>query len=292
MMLRFALRRLACAGLLVHAGLAGAMAADAADVPTPGWALRMAGQDAVAFHGLAGGEAGGAPGMMMYPAPHPLVFLAGLAVHGVIESASQASAKEKQRAAEDKVLEPYRASLAGFRQQDLALAALPMSKAGPALLLQGQETAPSVTTVHSAPAFYLTQERDALVLENTVAVARPGAKPYQRIVLVVSEPRSGDDLEAYWGAQQAQKLKTESADMLARSLDIALADTDGVAAAGNAPYRTIRYAQGKREIIERAQLLSEHCGRILLRSLRGWLMSVPSSKPAGDDASCAERPAI
>lgn len=281
-----ALRHLIIAGLLYGTGAAHAIAADAGG---PVWALRMSVQDTVTFHGLAKGEAGGAPGMMMYPAPNVLGFLVGVAVHGAIEAASQGNAKDKQLLANDKVLEGYRVGLAGFRQQELALAALAMSKAGPARLLQGQEIAPSMTTVHSAPMFFLSQERDALVLENTVAVARPGAKPYQRIVLVVSAPHSGDDLEAYWGAGNARMLKTESAELLARSLDIALADTDSVAAASAVPYRSVRYIQGQREIVERAQPLSEHCGRVLLRTLRGWLMSVPLSKSiAADDADCRD----
>ena len=42
-----------------------------------------------------------------------------------------------------------------------------------------------------------------------------------------------------------------------------------------APQRTVRYRQGNAERIERAQVLAERCDRLLLRNLRGWLLSVP-----------------
>jgi hypothetical protein len=41
------------------------------------------------------------------------------------------------------------------------------------------------------------------------------------------------------------------------------------------PHRTFRYPEGGVEKMERAQLVEAHCGRALLRTLRGWLMSVP-----------------
>ncbi|UUZ52375.1 hypothetical protein LP419_22905 [Massilia sp. H-1] len=62
--------------------------------------------------------------------------------------------------------------------------------------------------------------------------------------------------------------------MFAQSLDIALADvqaTPGTAA----PFKTVRFTEGGAERMERAQVLSEKCGQIVLRTLRGNLMSVP-----------------
>lgn len=41
------------------------------------------------------------------------------------------------------------------------------------------------------------------------------------------------------------------------------------------PFRTIRYVEGTAEKMERAQLVSEHCGRLVIKTLRGSLMSVP-----------------
>jgi hypothetical protein len=46
-------------------------------------------------------------------------------------------------------------------------------------------------------------------------------------------------------------------------------------ASPDAPHRTVRYRLGGEERMERAQVLSERCDRLLIRNLRGWLMSVP-----------------
>jgi hypothetical protein len=52
------------------------------------------------------------------------------------------------------------------------------------------------------------------------------------------------------------------------------------------PFRTIRYLEGTAEKMERAQLINEHCGRLLIKTLRGSLMSVPAkaSAPRGSSA--------
>jgi hypothetical protein len=109
----------------------------------------------------------------------------------------------------------------------------------------------------------------------------------------VSTPHKiqGQDLAAHWGDDEARTLKAESAQLMALSLAIALAQSDApVAPAGtaSAPFRTVRYLQGKKELFERAQVLDEHCGRALIRNLRGWLMSVPLARPAADVTGCGD----
>jgi hypothetical protein len=147
--------------------------------------------------------------------------------------------------------------------------------------------------VDSAPTFFLTQQGDALLLDNTIKVTRPGAQPYQGTIRVVSAPHRilPEDLAAHWGADEARTLKAESAQLMALSLAIALAQSDAPAAsAGTAatPFQTVRYLQGKKELFERAQVLDERCGRALIRNLRGWLMSVPLARPAADVTGCGD----
>jgi hypothetical protein len=46
-------------------------------------------------------------------------------------------------------------------------------------------------------------------------------------------------------------------------------------------YRTVRYPQGSSEQIERATLMAQSCDRLVIRNLRGTLMSVPAQDPQG-----------
>jgi hypothetical protein len=70
--------------------------------------------------------------------------------------------------------------------------------------------------------------------------------------------------------------------MLAQSVDIALAYMPGHA--GTEPFRTVRYQEGSVERMERAQVIREACGQVVLRTLRGNLMAVPGAAGNGDSA--------
>lgn len=256
------------------------------------WSLRMAAQDPVPYHGLSEGEGGGTPGMMMYPAPGLAGLVAAIATHAAVVGSVRSSAQTEAEKKADKVLDPLRGSLEHFTQRDLATPALDTPQLRGARLVSAQDTDPAARTVDSAPRFFLTQEGDALLLDNTVRITRTGAQPYQGTIRIVSTPHKiqAQDLAAHWGADDARVLKAESAQLLALSLEIALGQSDAPAtpAAGAAvPFRTVRYLQGKKELFERAQVLDERCGRALIRNLRGWLMSVPLARPAGvDEAGC------
>ena len=277
--IRFGMIALACACLP-----ALARGEDAA------WSLRMAAPDPVPYHGLADGESGGAPGMMMYPAPGLAGLFAAIATHAAVVGSVRSSAQTEAEKKADKVLDPLRGSLDRFTQRDLAAPALDTPPLRGARLLSAQDTEPAGKIVDSAPAFFLTQEGDALLLDNTVKITRAGAQPYQGTIRVVSAPHKiqAQDVAAHWGADEARALKAESAQLLALSLEIALTQSDAPAipaATAAAPFRTVRYLQGKKELFERAQVLDEHCGRALIRNLRGWLMSVPLARPAATDAA-------
>lgn len=272
---------------LRRAALACAMAVAAsawADSPDAGWTMRVAGADVV-FKGAPIDGAAGTPGAMMYPAPNVAGLLVGIVAHGLTSSAMQESARNEREKAADKVLDPLRPGLAGFTEQALAAAALPASSLGRATLVTGSEPLAG-KRIEGALAFVLTQDRDALVLEHSISLTQDGVAPYRNTIRVVSQPHRADDLAAYWAADGAGRLKAESAALLALSLDIAVAQAGATRAAG-AQQRTVRYRLGANEVFERAEVLDEHCGRALIRNLRGWLLSVPLSKPShGADEYC------
>jgi hypothetical protein len=125
----------------------------------------------------------------------------------------------------------------------------------------------------------MTQDEQAIILDNAIAIYAPGAAEtavYQNTVRVVSRPQHRDDTLAFWTANQGAALKDESATLLALSLDIALADAMAAAQAEGASHKTFRYPEGRTERMERAQLVAEHCNRLVIRSLRGWLISIPA----------------
>lgn len=131
--------------------------------------------------------------------------------------------------------------------------------------------------VESTPVFSLTQDQSAIVLENIISIyyrAAPTAV-YQNIIKVVSQAKAETDLVNFWTANQGEKLKEESTRLFADSLDIALNDMASDAAKDGNPQKTFRYLEGRAEKMERGQLVSERCGRAVIKTLRGGLMSIP-----------------
>jgi hypothetical protein len=77
-------------------------------------------------------------------------------------------------------------------------------------------------------------------------------------------------------------LTSASVDLLRESLSLALGELHGDFAGHAAKYRTVRYPRGGSEKMERAQVLRESRLRIVIKTLRGWIMSVPASADASD----------
>jgi hypothetical protein len=250
-----------------------------------GWSVRLAAKQEVNYKGLPLGDHGGAAQAMMYPAPNLVGLMAGIVAHGLVAASVRNGEKSDAEKAADKVIDPYRASLSGFTEGELGKAALAGAALDGAPLLDTGDAAPG-KVLDVAPVFFLSQERDVLVLDNSIAVSQGSGEPYRNLVRVVSRPRAPGS----WEADGARALKTESAALLALSLDIALAQSVPAPTADKpAQQRTVRYTLGGKETFERAEILQEHCGRALIRNLRGWLMSVPLSRPSQPaDPACKE----
>ena len=279
--------RLAAAALLVAALPALAQQAATPRVAKDAeWSVRLPKQDTVVFRGALvsdGGNAGAFPGL--YPAPNLAGLFAAVITHAVVADSAQSRQRQQAQDAADRVLTPYRAVLAGYRQQDLmqrALAKLPAG--GPPRRIVPADDKPDGWVVDSVPLFTMTQDQQAIIVDNAIAIHAPGGaadKPaYQNIIRVVSQPHGQDNPDAYWNADDGAALKNESALLLALSFEVVRVDAAALAAEG-APHRTFRYAEGLSQRIERAQLVNEQCNRIVIRNLRGWLMSVPAPQASG-----------
>ena len=279
----FSYRQLVLAALLACHG-----AVDAAEA----WSLRLPMQQKVEFRGqVSFDKAGTGTGAMVYPTNGLGLagLLVGIATHATISNSARNGQKSEIEKEADKVLQPFQGTLDGFQQGEMAGLALLDDASMPLLT---DNASPVGMVIVSAPVFYMTQDRSALILDNTVSVfnAARGEKPvYQNTVRVVSRASEADDLVAYWQQEEGRALRSESAALFRQSVDIvrqqALATATEAAAA-----RTFRYQEGKKEAMERAQLLSEHCDRALVKNLRGWLMSIPLKRQVAPRPEC-EAPA-
>lgn len=286
--------RIAISTLLVTLGLAGpVVGAEQAALPeiaahdaNSNWVLRLSTDAPVVYEGEVGfDDAGTGAGFMMYPAPNPAGFLASILIHGLFMESVRKTEKDKIQTAADRILEPYRPFLDSIRVHDLMRRAVALfATAKSVQLIESSAPAPSTgqsRVVTSVPLFFLTQDQSALVLDNAVEIRQPSTpsdKAYQNIIRVVSSTQDAADLAAQWSHASGALFFSESARLLAHSIDLALRDSAAATNAEALPYRTVRYQQGRAEKIERAQLISASCDRMLIRTLRGYLMSVPVSR--------------
>ena len=244
------------------------------------WLLRLPKEDAVPYKGVVNfDKAGAGNAQILYPAPNALGFLAAVFTHGAIVESQKKNEKDKLQEEANKVLVPYEAVLKDYSHKELMQRALEKIASGMNMkLLVAEEGPGSEWTMVSIPVFSMTQDQSAIVLENAIALYPPNAKEpvYKNAVRVISPPKESADFTGFWSAKEGAKLKEESATLMAHSIEMALKDAASAPEAETV-HRTFRYMEGKDEKIERAGLVSEHCDRAVIKTLRGWLMSVPTT---------------
>lgn len=260
--------------------------------PDPaGWGLRLPADGKVSYRGVVGfDQAGTGGGAMVYPAPSAVGLLVAVLAHGAIVESAKNAQKEKMQTEANKVLSPYQDALNSFDSRELMRRALgkATSRANGRLIEQNDDPGQDMV-VQSVPVFSLTQDQKAIVLDNTIGIQMPGAAAgsvYQSTIHVVSGAKEVDEPLAYWTSNNAERLKEESAQLVAESLVIALQYIAVDAKTQSAPFRTVRYREGSVEKMERAQVLSTVCERLLIRTLRGLLMSVPVSGNSAPAQGC------
>jgi len=254
-------------------------------VSASGFSLKLPKAETVVYRGMVNHDAAGLNGgQILYPGFGLAGFLVAIAAHGVIVESAKNSEKTKLQEAADKVLAPYSAALGEFSNKELLQRAMAkLSVGGSKKIVEAAGTPESGWVVESMPVFTLTQDQGALVLENAVAVYAadaPSTILYQNIVKVVSDARAEPQPETFWGAEQSKKLKEESVDLFAHSLDVVLREIAKEAGGDAEIHKTFRYPEGKTQKMERGQLLGERCNRAIIKNLRGWLMSIPLRRDA------------
>jgi hypothetical protein len=234
------------------------------------------------FRGLASHDrGGGAAGGLLYPGTNAGGFLVAILTHAVINESVKSSQRSALQQEADKVLAPYKPVLDGWRSDDLLHRTVAEIRRGSLALSERLAAAgaqPTHWVVESAPLFSMTQDRRALMVEAEVTVRLTDAQQvaHKSSVKIVGQPISESGAQDHWNTDGGERLKSESAVLHAQAIGLAMEDMLGMRA-GKDRQRTIRYALGGEEVIERAQVLGRRCGSLVIRSLRGDLSSVPLS---------------
>lgn len=250
----------------------------------------------VVFRGMVDPDKSGGSSayQMAYPGGAGLAgFFVAIATHGALEESSKSTRRTKEQEAADKVLDSFGDAITGFTNKELMQLALDrLSIKGASKLIEASDTSNSGWVVESAPVFGISQDKSAIVLDVALTVYSqnaPSAGRYQNTIRVVSNPRVAPEADVS-DAQKAMQIRQDSVDLFAHSLKIVLRELALEPTGGTEVQKTFRYQEGTVTKMERGQLLIEGCNRLLIKTLRGWLMSVPQRSLEGVvvNAQCAK----
>jgi hypothetical protein len=268
---------LACA-----AGIASAQAVGGGT-----WHVVVPPDERVLWRGIPAEEAAGAQSAMLYPAPSPGGLLVAILTHAALVQGGREAERRAQQQAADKVLEPFADTIAQMTSARLLDSAMPKVEATDTRLIANASMAGAGWVIELQPVFSLAPDQRTIVLDNAIKLHRPGldSKPEAATVIrVISAPEPPPAADA--ATNRNAWLIEESAEMLAHSLDLAMRHATPPADAGTA--KTLRYRFGDAEKMERGVPVASACNRLVLRTLRDGLMSVPL-QPLSDAPACSTR---
>ncbi|WP_457389840.1 hypothetical protein [Roseateles sp. P5_E1] len=236
----------------------------------------------VEFRGVLDRDGAGVnTGQMMYPAPNAAGLLVAILTHAAVNEGVQRAQANKLQQRADLVVAPYQGIVALMTPEGL------MTQARGFLSGAATPMAEARWRLELVPAFWMTQDSRALIVQAEAGWRDASVPNPQRraAVTVVSDPLLEENAVEAWSSKEGELLVRRTAQLLAMAAE-ALAGDLPPNAADEGRHRTVRYLEGRRERMERAQVLQQRCGRALLRTLTGELKSVPLSNPPEAEAGC------
>jgi len=218
---------------------------------------------------------------MLYPAPDFAGFLVGVATHAALQSAQNDAHLEEQRKVSDQILTPYRQVLDEIRVHATFRLALQMSESGAGVDVAEESQETTVPEVTLAAHAIMAQSRRALIVDLVAKVRDPTVPDdtagYVHRVRVISDAIdvNHNRVNDYWLSDDGQPLKQMVSSLLAQAIDLFAADATRHLQSPEQKQITARYQFGDEQRRERAVLLEQSCSRQTLRTLRGWILSVP-----------------
>lgn len=252
-------------------------------------------QNPVIFVGKkAADNAARAGGGMMYPGDTAGVFLVSILTHAAVNGAAMSAAEKKAQDAANQVLAPFGDFIKEidlkFLWDEQKIKAIE-SKVRDVSFSTAGVPAENDWSLGAQPVFALTQSKASLILYNKITLAAfSGVKPKRErsqtkkkstkddglTIVVVSDPITEENKTDYWLNNSGSIFKSETKNLFAISVGLAIKSVAEGAAISTAPEVSIRYLQDGLKHLERGQIITQDCKRTVFRTLGNELKSVPN----------------
>lgn len=247
------------------------------------WMLELPNDGPVVYHGVYSlDEAGTGKGGMLYPAPSAAGLVAAIVTHALIINSVKNEQKNQLQLSADQVLSSYQEALGNFKYAELMQRTVDRLSTTPAAEhVKAQGYSERKMIIESAPTFMLTQDQKTVIINDNVVIRIPGQTPevaHKSMIRVISTAENSVDSSSFWTGNQGENIKGISSQLHAQSIDIALQTFAAGKSAESKPFQTVRYREGLSDKVERAQVIHKDCDRMLIKNLRGVLISAPVVK--------------
>jgi len=253
-------------------------------------AVKIDGDKQVKFLGYTDfDDAGAKGGQIMYPGGNAGVFLVSVLTHSATVSSIKNSEKQRLQDKADEVLRPYSGNIKDLTTDKLINDGIKAEPQVGELQLTSYEQKKQQDgwIIESSPVFFLTQDLSSIILQNPVIIyeknnaAKPRYRNLVEIVLHLPQDKSAAPYLAENG-----RLADISASLFSSSLKLSIQDAQQQLSKDGAD-KTFYYYVGKEKVFERGRLVHIDCEHMTIRTLHGWLKSVPlPAESANESSNC------
>jgi hypothetical protein len=132
--------------------------------------------------------------------------------------------------------------------------------------------------LESVPVYFMTQDQNTIILKNAVKMYSSAGESdviYENLIETHYSIAGKIPAEKVWARDGGKHLIDKSIELFSESIDLAVDDVAGRLASIDDKNRTLQYLRGQKKVYQRGKRLRQSCDRMLIRTLRGWLKSVP-----------------
>lgn len=213
---------------------------------------------------------------MMYPGANAGVFIASILTHAAVSKSSQNSKKSSQQALNNEVLSPYQPAIQLITNEILTSDLIGKEE----ITKYNLKLNASQITMQTSPVFLMTQNQKQFILQNKITLKKDNKTIYKNMIEVISSPittTGENEIKNIWLKKSKPSLFSSTVrELYKQSVVIALDDLHSIFPT-LIKDTTHTYELAGKKSYERGKILAHNCTNTIIRTLRGWIKSTPST---------------